>query len=175
MIVDNGRKWLYARHTAWICLQFIAMKKNMCKILPVLKRHKKTAFLPLACNTYVLHNAIIAHCSRLPSPAHSVIHSAVILVASSRLHASIQLWDDLNESASGFVIQRTVAWVSSISNKFIFQLKYFHYLKAIWKAIEIKLCTHWRLEYFMVSFLWNMFVSLDDVRFCFARVFEWIR
>lgn len=93
MIVDNGRKWLYARHTAWICLQFIAMKKNMCKILPVLKRHKKTAILPLACNTYVLHNAIIAHCSRLPSPAHSVIHRCHIsrFVATACIH-TVMRW-----------------------------------------------------------------------------------
>lgn len=93
MIVDNGRKWLYARHTAWICLQFIASWKNMCKILPVLKRHKKTAFLPLACNTYVLHNAIIAHCSRLPSPAHSVIHRCHIIrfVATACIH-TVMRW-----------------------------------------------------------------------------------
>lgn len=123
MIVDNGRKWLYARHTAWICLQFIASWKNMCKILPVLKRHKKTAFLPLACNTYVLHNEIIAHCSWLPSPAHSIIYRCHISRFVATLCIYTQLWDYLNESTFVFVIQRTVAWVPSISNEFIFQLK----------------------------------------------------
>lgn len=54
---------------------------------------KKTAFLPLACNTYVLHNAIIAHCSRLPSPAHSVIHRCHIsrFVATACIH-TVMRW-----------------------------------------------------------------------------------